>query len=54
MAGSALDNGRAYNSSNAYMRLRYSSVSDPMHHISLRQGLSWNDGARIHEPPYLQ
>jgi hypothetical protein len=30
---------RAYSSSKAYMRLRYSSVNAPMHHISLRQGL---------------
>jgi hypothetical protein len=31
--------GRAYRSSSSYMRLRYSAVSSPMHHISLHQGL---------------
>lgn len=39
MTGSDLVKGRADNSSNEYMRQRYSSVSAPMQHISLRQGL---------------
>jgi hypothetical protein len=35
----ALDMGRAYSSSRAYMRSRYSWVSAPMHHMTRRQGL---------------
>ena len=37
--GSRERNGRAYNSSRSYISCRYSSVSLPTHHISLRHGL---------------